>query len=79
MECGLCRSVLTSSHNPNAAGCAGGTVLVLMTYSGDIQAMRALEAGAAGYLVKGSMRKELVQAILTCILLNSPRIVRVLR
>jgi DNA-binding NarL/FixJ family response regulator len=28
-------------------------VLVLTTYSGDIQAMRALEAGAAGYLLKG--------------------------
>lgn len=38
-------------------------VLVLTTYSGDIQAMRALEAGAAGYLLKGSLRKELVQAI----------------
>jgi DNA-binding NarL/FixJ family response regulator len=38
-------------------------VLVLTTYSGDIQAMRALEAGAAGYLLKGSMRNELVQAI----------------
>jgi DNA-binding NarL/FixJ family response regulator len=38
-------------------------VLVLTTYSGDIQAARALEAGAAGYLLKGSLRKELVQAI----------------
>jgi DNA-binding NarL/FixJ family response regulator len=38
-------------------------VLVLTTYSGDIQAVRALEAGAAGYLLKGSLRKELVQAI----------------
>ena len=38
-------------------------VLVLTTYSGDIQAMRALEAGAVGYLLKGSLRKELVQAI----------------
>lgn len=38
-------------------------VLVLTTYSGDMQATRALEAGAAGYLLKGSLRKELVQAI----------------
>src|SRR6202012_645602 len=38
-------------------------VLVLTTYSGDIQAARALQAGADGYLLKGSMRKELVQAI----------------
>jgi DNA-binding NarL/FixJ family response regulator len=38
-------------------------VLVLTTYSGDIQATRAMEAGAVGYLLKGSLRKELVQAI----------------
>ena len=38
-------------------------ILVLTTYSGDIQAARALKAGAAGYLLKGSLRKELVQAI----------------
>lgn len=38
-------------------------VLVLTTYSGDIQATRAKEAGAVGYLLKGSLRKELVQAI----------------
>jgi DNA-binding NarL/FixJ family response regulator len=38
-------------------------VLVLTTYSGDMQAARALMAGADGYLLKGSMRKELVQAI----------------
>ena len=38
-------------------------ILVLTTYSGDMQAARALEAGADGYLLKGSLRKELVQAI----------------
>ena len=38
-------------------------ILVLTTYSGDIQAARALKAGAAGYLLKGALRKELVQAI----------------
>jgi DNA-binding NarL/FixJ family response regulator len=38
-------------------------VLVLTTYSGDMQAARALQAGADGYLLKGSLRKELVQAI----------------
>lgn len=38
-------------------------VLVLTTYSGDMQAARALQAGADGYLLKGAMRKELVQAI----------------
>ncbi len=38
-------------------------VLVLTTYSGDMQAARALRAGAAGYLLKGALRKELVGAI----------------
>jgi DNA-binding NarL/FixJ family response regulator len=38
-------------------------VLVLTTYSGDMQAARAIQAGADGYLLKGSLRKELVQAI----------------
>ena len=38
-------------------------ILVLTTYSGDMQAARALQAGADGYLLKGSLRKELVQAI----------------
>jgi DNA-binding NarL/FixJ family response regulator len=38
-------------------------ILVLTTYSGDIQALRAIKAGAFGYLLKGSLRKELVNAI----------------
>lgn len=38
-------------------------ILILSTYSGDMQAARALEAGAVGYLLKGSLRTELVQAI----------------
>jgi DNA-binding NarL/FixJ family response regulator len=38
-------------------------VLVLTTYSGDMQAARALRAGADGYILKGALRKELVGAI----------------
>lgn len=37
--------------------------LVLTTYAGDVQATRALRAGALGYLLKGSMRTDLVRAI----------------
>jgi DNA-binding NarL/FixJ family response regulator len=37
--------------------------LVLTTYSGDVLAARALRAGASGYLLKGSMGIDLVQAI----------------
>ena len=39
--------------------------IVLTTYQGDIQALRALKAGAAGYLLKGMMRKELLDTIRT--------------
>lgn len=38
-------------------------VIVLTTYEGDAQAVRALKAGASGYLLKSSLRKELVEAI----------------
>lgn len=38
-------------------------ILVLTTYAGDVQAVRALRAGATGYLLKSSLRKELLDAI----------------
>jgi len=38
-------------------------IIVLTTYSGDAQAVRAFHAGAAGYLLKGMLRKELVETI----------------
>jgi DNA-binding NarL/FixJ family response regulator len=38
-------------------------VIVLTTYQGDIQALRAIRAGAAGYLLKTMVRKELAGAI----------------
>jgi DNA-binding NarL/FixJ family response regulator len=38
-------------------------IIVLTTYAGDVQAVRALRAGAAGYLLKRSLRTELVDAI----------------
>lgn len=38
-------------------------LLVLTTYRGDIQAWRALKEGAAGYLVKTTLRSSLVEAI----------------
>jgi DNA-binding NarL/FixJ family response regulator len=38
-------------------------IVVLTTYAGDAQAMRALRAGANGYLLKSSMRKELLDTI----------------
>jgi DNA-binding NarL/FixJ family response regulator len=38
-------------------------VIVLTTYSGDAQAVRALNAGASGYLLKNMVRKELVETI----------------
>ncbi|HTV96555.1 MAG TPA: response regulator transcription factor [Steroidobacteraceae bacterium] len=38
-------------------------IIVLTTYSGDVLANRALKAGACGYLLKGAVRKELVETI----------------
>jgi DNA-binding NarL/FixJ family response regulator len=36
---------------------------VLTTYDGDAQAVRALKAGATGYLLKSSLRTEMLDAI----------------
>lgn len=38
-------------------------VIVLTTYSGDAQALRAIKAGARAYLLKNSLHKELLGAI----------------
>lgn len=40
-------------------------IVVLTTYKGDVQALRALKAGAAGYLLKSMLRKELLETIRT--------------
>jgi DNA-binding NarL/FixJ family response regulator len=41
----------------------GARIIVLTTYEGDAQALGALKAGAAGYLLKSSVRKDLVDTI----------------
>src|SRR6516165_7886773 len=38
-------------------------IIVLTTYSGDALIVRALKAGAKGYLLKGHLRKELLDTI----------------
>jgi DNA-binding NarL/FixJ family response regulator len=38
-------------------------VIVLTTYAGDAQALAALKAGAAGYLLKNTLRRELLDTI----------------
>jgi len=38
-------------------------IIVLTTYSGDIQASRALKLGARGYLLKGMLRTDLAKTI----------------
>src|ERR1700761_1674050 len=38
-------------------------IIVLTTYKGDIQILRALKAGARAYLLKGLLRKELLETI----------------
>jgi len=44
-------------ESPNAR------IIVLTTYNGDIQALRALKAGAMGYLLKSSLRRDLLSTI----------------
>ncbi len=41
----------------------GARFIVLTTYQGDVQALRALKAGASGYLLKNMLRKELLDTI----------------
>jgi len=38
-------------------------VIVLTTYLGDVQALRALKAGAMGYLMKATLRRDLLETI----------------
>src|SRR5580658_2151044 len=45
------------SEFPNAR------IIVLTTYAGDVQVLRALKAGAQGYLLKGNVRRELLDTI----------------
>jgi DNA-binding NarL/FixJ family response regulator len=45
------------SEFPNAR------IIVLTTYSGDVQAARALKAGAVGYIIKGMLRTDIIDTI----------------
>jgi len=45
------------------AQAADARIIVLTTYPGDAQVMRALKAGACGYLLKSTLRKELLSTI----------------
>ena len=38
-------------------------IIVLTTYAGDVQALRALKAGARAYLLKSSLRRELLDTV----------------
>ena len=38
-------------------------IIVLTTYSGDVQVLRALKAGARGYLLKNLLHKELLETV----------------
>jgi DNA-binding NarL/FixJ family response regulator len=41
----------------------GARILVVTTYEGDVRAVRAIKAGACGYLLKNKLRKDLPNAI----------------
>jgi DNA-binding NarL/FixJ family response regulator len=55
---GIDTIVAMRQHDPKAK------IIVLTTYSGDAQVVRALKAGASGYLLKGMLRQELIETIL---------------
>jgi len=38
-------------------------IIVLTTYAGDVQALRALQAGARGYLLKDTLHKDLMETV----------------
>src|ERR1700690_4004660 len=38
-------------------------IIVLTTYAGDVQVLRALKAGARGYLLKGNVHTDLLETI----------------
>ena len=42
---------------------ADAAIVVLTTYKGDVQALKAIRAGAGGYLLKSAVRTELVDTI----------------
>jgi DNA-binding NarL/FixJ family response regulator len=45
------------------AECPTARIVILTTYRGDAQALRALKAGASGYLLKSLIRTELLESI----------------
>ena len=55
--CGLDAIIAIRNEFPEAR------ILVLTTYSGDVQILRALKAGASAYLLKDVLYKELLEAI----------------
>ena len=54
---GIDATIAIQKEFPNAR------IVVLTTYRGDVQAARALDAGACGYLLKSTLRKDLVDTI----------------
>jgi DNA-binding NarL/FixJ family response regulator len=54
---GIDAMIAIRSEFPNAR------FIVLTTYQGDVQALRAIKAGAAGYLLKNMLRKDLLDTI----------------
>jgi len=43
--------------------CPGAKIIVLTTYAGDVQIIRALKAGAQAYLLKNALHQELLETI----------------
>ncbi|WP_405998001.1 response regulator [Streptomyces sp. NBC_00829] len=61
LQMGGMDGVETTGHLLRA--CPSAKVVIVTTYESDTDILRAVEAGAAGYLLKGSSRDDLVQAV----------------
>ncbi len=48
---------------PSASEFPDARIVVLTTYAGDVQVLRALKAGARGYLLKGDVHTDLLETI----------------
>lgn len=55
--CGVTAMVEIRRHFPNAR------FVMLTTFKGDVQILRAVQAGAAGFLLKSTLRKDLLDTI----------------
>jgi DNA-binding NarL/FixJ family response regulator len=53
----------SNGHKAIRAEYPSARIIVLTTYLGDVQVLRALQAGAMGYLMKATLRRDLLDTV----------------